>query len=170
MATISVKSAPGLSLGILGSDIITSFSTWWLQLFQRHKKFFHSRICQIKKIYCDTTKQVNLLNYFLNIRVLLGWLSTFAVWRGVKIEPSLVVYIFIWVLLRSRPPTTGGRHQDATASISPRHLGTTACELTNSFSLIAEHYEWFCGPFPMTPVCGTWQPRKHGGHMNSAQY
>ena len=34
--------------------------------------------CQLKKIYHDTTEQVNLLNYFLAIRVPLGYLSTFA--------------------------------------------------------------------------------------------
>ena len=41
MATISVKSAHGLSLGFLGGDVIASFSTQWLHLFQKHKELFH---------------------------------------------------------------------------------------------------------------------------------
>ena len=50
---------------------------------------------------------------------------------------------------------TGGRHLSTTASVSPRHVGTTACELTNLLSFIAEHYEWFCG---LSTDASLWDP------------
>ena len=41
-------------------------------LFEGKKSFFHSTICRLKTIYHNITKQVSLLNDFLDIIVLLG--------------------------------------------------------------------------------------------------
>ena len=63
MSKISVE------VHVVCSDIITSFSTWWLQLFWRCEEFSHSMVHELKEIYYDKTEQVSLLNDFLDIRV-----------------------------------------------------------------------------------------------------
>ena len=67
MAAISVKSACGFYLGFLGSDVIASFSA-----LLKAQKVFPLMIHRFKKIYYDTTQQVGLVNYFLDIMVPLG--------------------------------------------------------------------------------------------------
>ena len=46
--------------------------------------------------------------------------------------------------------------------VSPRHLGTTACKLTNPFSFIAEQYAWFCGPLHRYQTLGPGNQGKVG--------
>ena len=50
---------------------------------------------------------------------------------------------------------TGGRHLGTTASISPRHLATTACYLIYPFPFIADHYEWLPTPLRRCQFVGT---------------